>query len=174
MKVTTVGIDLAKNVFRVHGCDARGRTVFSKQLTRRQLPGFLANLPRCLVGMEACSSAHYWAREIQKLGHEVRLMTPRFVRPYVKANKNDASDAEGDLRGGAAAGRRCASLRSRARLSRTCKRCTARVINWSRSAPPRPGAASHAPLKEAEYMTATGLSLIGLNQRPCAWGAVHI
>ena len=94
MKVTTVGIDLAKNVFRVHGCDARGRTVFSKQLTRRQLPGFLANLPRCLVGMEACSSAHYWAREIQKLGHEVRLMTPRFVRPYVKANKNDASDAE--------------------------------------------------------------------------------
>jgi transposase len=94
MEVTTVGIDLAKNVFRLHGCDARGRAVLRKQLGRRQLLAFVARLPRCVVAMEACASAHYWAREIQKLGHRVRLINPRFVRPYVKANKNDASDAE--------------------------------------------------------------------------------
>ncbi len=94
MKVTTLGIDLAKNVFRVHGCDASGKVVVSKSLTRRQLQVFVANLPPCLVGMEACATAHYWAREIQKHGHEVRLMAPQFVRPYVKANKNDTRDAE--------------------------------------------------------------------------------
>jgi transposase len=93
-KVTTVGIDLAKNVFQLHGCDVRGKAVLRKQLGRRQLLGFVANLPRCLVAMEACASAHYWARKIEKLGHEVRLIGPRFVKPYVKANKNDASDAE--------------------------------------------------------------------------------
>ena len=94
MQITTVGIDLAKNVFRLHGCDAQGRPVLRKQLARRQLLSFVANLPRCLVAMEACASAHYWAREIEKLGHQVRLISPRFVKPYVKANKNDASDAE--------------------------------------------------------------------------------
>ena len=94
MQVTTVGIDLAKNVFRLHGCDAQGRPVLRKQLARRQLLSFVANLPRCLVAMEACASAHYWAREIEKLGHQVRLIAPRFVRPFVKANKNDASDVE--------------------------------------------------------------------------------
>jgi len=94
MQVTTVGIDLAKNVFQLHGCDARGKAVLRKQLARGRLLGFVANLPRCLVAMEACASAHYWAREIEKLGHEVRLIGPKFVRPYVKANKNDASDAE--------------------------------------------------------------------------------
>jgi len=94
MQVTTVGIDLAKNVFQVHGCDAHGKPVLRKQLGRRQLLSFVANLQRCLVAMEACASAHYWAREIEKLGHQVRLIAPRFVRPYVKANKNDASDAE--------------------------------------------------------------------------------
>jgi transposase len=93
MQVTTVGIDLAKNVFQRHGCDAMGKAVLRKQLGRR-LIGFMANLPRCLVAMEACAGAHYWAREIEKLGHEVRLIGPQFVRPYVKANKNDASDAE--------------------------------------------------------------------------------
>ena len=94
MQITTVGIDLAKNVFCVHGCDANGKPVLRKQLSRRQLLSFIANLPRCLVAMEACASAHYWAREIEKLGHQVRLIAPRFVRPFVKANKNDASDAE--------------------------------------------------------------------------------
>jgi transposase len=94
MQVTIVGIDLAKNVFQVHGCDAKGKAVLRKQLSRGQLLNFVANLPPCVVAMEACASAHYWAREIEKLGHQVRLIAPRFVRPYVKANKNDASDAE--------------------------------------------------------------------------------
>jgi transposase len=94
MKVTTLGIDLAKHVIRLHGCDAKGRAVLRKQLGRRQLLRFIANLPRCLVAMEACASAHYWAREIEKLGHDVRLIGAQFVKPYVKANKNDARDAE--------------------------------------------------------------------------------
>ena len=94
MQITTLGIDLAKNVFQVHGCDANGKAVLRKQLSRRQLLNFVANLPRCVVAMEACAGAHYWAHEIEKLGHQVRLIAPRFVRPYVKANKNDASDAE--------------------------------------------------------------------------------
>jgi len=94
MQVTTLGIDLAKNVFCLHGCDANGKPVLRKQLSRGQLLSLVANLPRCLVAMEACASAHYWAREIEKLGHQVRLIAPRFVRPFVKANKNDATDAE--------------------------------------------------------------------------------
>lgn len=94
MQVATLGIDLAKNVFRLHGCDAKGKGVLRKQLTRGHLLGFVANPPRCLVAMEACASAHCWTREIEKLGHEVLLIVRRFVKPYVKANKNDASDAE--------------------------------------------------------------------------------
>ena len=81
MAVTTVGIDLAKNVFRLDGCDAQGRPVLRKQLGRRQLLSLVANLPRCLVAMEACASTHYWAREIEKLGHQVRLISPRLVKP---------------------------------------------------------------------------------------------
>lgn len=94
MNVTTLGIDLAKNVFRLHGVDGQGRTVVDRELRRRQLLPFIARLTPCLVGMEACGGAHYWAREIAKLGHEVRLMSPQFVRPYVKSNKTDAKDAE--------------------------------------------------------------------------------
>ena len=94
MKVTTLGIDLAKNIFRVHGCNGRGKAVVSKSLPRRQLSIFMAQLPPCLVGMKACPTSNYWGREIQKFGHQVRLMAPRFVRPYVKANKNDTADAE--------------------------------------------------------------------------------
>src|SRR5215831_12130828 len=93
MEVSTLGIDLAKNVFRLHGCDARGRAVLRKQIGRRQLLTFVARLPRCVVAMEACASALYWAREIEKLGHQVRLISPRFVKPYLKADKNDANDA---------------------------------------------------------------------------------
>lgn len=94
MQVTTLGIDLAKNVFQVHGVDAQGRQVFSKALRRSQLRNFVAQLPACRIGMEACGSAHYWARELKALGHEVRLMAPQFVKPYVKTNKNDRADAE--------------------------------------------------------------------------------
>ncbi|MGR8024911.1 IS110-like element ISBcen3 family transposase, partial [Burkholderia cenocepacia] len=94
MKVTTVGIDLAKNVFQIHGVDAHGKAVLKKQIRRDQLMLFFTNLPACLIGMEACASAHYWARRVQECGHTVRLMAPQFVKPYVKTNKNDAADAE--------------------------------------------------------------------------------
>ena len=94
MKVTTVGIDLAKNVLQVHGVDGRGKTVLRKRLKRDQMAAFFANLPACLIGMEACGSAHHWARKLQSLGHTVKLMAPQFVKPYVKTNKNDVADAE--------------------------------------------------------------------------------
>lgn len=94
MEITTVGLDLAKNVFQVHGVNERGKAVLRKQLRRAQVASFFANLSPCLVGMEACAGAHHWARKLQALGHTVRLMAPQFVKPYVKSNKNDAADAE--------------------------------------------------------------------------------
>lgn len=93
-EVITIGVDLAKNVFQVHGVDGDGEIVIRRQLRRARVLPFFAQQPRCLVGMEACATAHHWAREIGKLGHEVRLMPPRYVKPYVKRNKNDAADAE--------------------------------------------------------------------------------
>ena len=94
MDITTIGFDLAKTVFQVHGADGEGRAVLRRKLRRGKVLAFFAGLPSCLVGMEACASAHYWAREIQALGHEVRLIPPQYVRPFVKTNKNDAADAE--------------------------------------------------------------------------------
>lgn len=94
MEITTLGIDLAKSVFQVHGVDAEGRTVLKKKLRRNAVIEFLQSLPHCLVGMEACATAHYWAREIAALGHDVRLIPPAYVKPYVKRQKNDAADAE--------------------------------------------------------------------------------
>ena len=94
MKITTIGVDLAKNVFQVHGVDERGKVVLRKQLRREQMTTFFANLSPCLIGMEACGSAHHWARTLQGQGHTVRLMASQFVKPYVKTNKNDAADAE--------------------------------------------------------------------------------
>jgi transposase len=94
MQITTVGLDLAKNVFQVHGVNEHGKVVLRKQLRRDQVAAFFANLSACLVGMEACSSAHYWARKLESMGHTARLMAPQFVKPYVKSNKNDSRDAE--------------------------------------------------------------------------------
>lgn len=94
MKITTVGIDLAKNVFQVHAVDERGTVVLRKQLRRDQMTAFFANLPPCVIGMEACGSAHHWARTLKSFGHDARLMSPQFVKPYVKSNKNDVADAE--------------------------------------------------------------------------------
>jgi hypothetical protein len=94
MKITTIGIDLAKNVFQVHGVDERGKTGLKRQLKRAQMLPFFANRERCLIGMEACAGAHFWARKLQGLGHSVKLMAPQYVKPYVKSNKNDAADAE--------------------------------------------------------------------------------
>ena len=94
MQITTIGLDLAKSVFQVHGVDATGQVVVRKSLRRSQMLPFFAKLPACLVGMEACGTSHHWARELIKLGHEVRLMPPAYVKPYVKRGKTDAADAE--------------------------------------------------------------------------------
>lgn len=94
MEITTIGIDIAKRIFQIHGVDKNGKTILKKKLMRDQVLGFMVNLPKCLVGMEACGGANYWARELIKLGHEVKLMAPQFVKPYVKTNKNDQADAE--------------------------------------------------------------------------------
>jgi transposase len=94
VNITTVGVDLAKIVFQVHAVDARGKVVLRKQLKRDQVSRFFANLPPCLIGMEACASSHHWGRVLEGFGHTVRLMAPQFVKPYVKTNKNDMTDAE--------------------------------------------------------------------------------
>ncbi len=92
--VTTIGLDIAKSVFQVHGVDAAGQVVIRRQIKRRYVLAFFQKLPPCLVGIEACASAHHWSRELQALGHTVRLMPPAYVKPYVKRHKNDATDAE--------------------------------------------------------------------------------
>jgi transposase len=92
--VTTIGLDIAKSVFQVHGVDAEGNVAIRRQLKRRYVMIFFQKLPPCLVGIEACASSHHWSRELQALGHTVRLMPPAYVKPYVKRHKNDATDAE--------------------------------------------------------------------------------
>ena len=92
--ITTIGLDIAKSVFQVHGVDADGQVVVRRQLKRRYVLAFFQKLPPCLIGIEACASAHHWSRELQSLGHKVRLMPPAYVKPYVKRQKNDATDAE--------------------------------------------------------------------------------
>ena len=92
--ITTIGLDIAKSVFQVHGVDAEGNVIVRRQLKRRYVLTFFQRLPPCLVGIEACASSHHWSRELQALGHEVRLMPPAYVKPYVKRHKNDATDAE--------------------------------------------------------------------------------
>lgn len=94
MKITTTGVDLAKEVFQIHGVDAHGKTMLRKQLRRNEMAKSFANLEPCLIGMEACGSAHYWARKLSEFGHTVKMMAPQFVKPYVKTNKNDMADAE--------------------------------------------------------------------------------
>jgi len=94
MNTTTVGVDIAKSYFQVHGVDAHGRATLQKQLRRAEVLRFFANMPVCLIGMEACGSAHHWARKLTELGHQVKLMPAQFVKAYVKTNKNDARDAE--------------------------------------------------------------------------------
>src|SRR4029453_16749103 len=92
--ITTIGLDVAKSVFQVHGVDAGYQWVIRRQLKRRSVLAFFQKLPPCLVGIEACASSHYWSRELQALGHTVRLMPPAYVKPYLKRQKNDAADAE--------------------------------------------------------------------------------
>src|SRR5499426_428389 len=92
--ITTIGLDIAKSAFQVHGVDAAGQVVIRRQLRRRHVQAFFQKLPPCLVGIEACASSHHWSRELQALGHTVRLMPPAYVKPYVKRQKNDSTDAE--------------------------------------------------------------------------------
>jgi transposase len=95
MNITRIGLDLAKNVFQVHAVDRSEQVLIRRQLSRSQMVGFFEKLPPCLIGMEACASAHHWARTLQQMGHTVRLIAPQFVKPYIKSQKNDANDAEG-------------------------------------------------------------------------------
>ena len=94
MTVATIGLDIAKSVFQVHGVDSAGHVVVRQRLTRRRVLAFFEKLAPCLIGIESCSSSHYWARELIARGHEVRLMPAQYVKPYVKRGKNDAADAE--------------------------------------------------------------------------------
>src|ERR1700749_4694209 len=92
--ISTICLDIAKSVFQVHGVDANGLVVIRRQLKRRYVLAFFEKLPSCLIGIEACASSHHWSRQLQALGHTVRLMPPAYVKPYVKRQKNDAADAE--------------------------------------------------------------------------------
>ena len=125
-EVSTVGIDLAKSVFQVHGADTSGAVVFRKKLRRDQVLTFFSTLPRCVVAMEACASAHYWAREIALAGHDTRLIPPAYVKPFVKRQKNDMADAEA-LLARRRSGRRCGSFRARARRPRPAQWCSVRA-----------------------------------------------
>ena len=93
--IKVLGIDLAKNIFQLHGTDQRGKCVLSKRLTRAKLMEFMLNLPPCLIGIEACMGAHHWARIFERMGHAVKIMAPQFVKPYIRSNKNDRNDARG-------------------------------------------------------------------------------
>ena len=133
MDISTIGLDLAKSVFQVHGVDASGAVVVRKTLRRAQVLPFFAKLPRCLVGMEACGTSHHWARELIKLGHEVRLMPPAYVKPYVKRGQDRRQRCRGDLRSGhpsddAVRGGEVA------RAAGGAGDCTARASCWSSSA----------------------------------------
>ena len=132
MQISTIGLDLAKTVFQVHGIDANEKVVVRKQLRRSQVMAFFAALSPCLVGMEACATAHYWARELRKLGHEVRLMPAKDVKAYVKRNKNDAADAEAICEAVRRPTMRFVTVKSAEQQGRLCS--TGCAINWCVSA----------------------------------------
>jgi len=131
-EITTIGLDLAKHVFQVHGIDAQGTTVVRKRLRRGQVLAFFSRIPRCVVGLEACATAHYWARELRALGHEVRLMPAQYVKAYIKRNKHDAADAEAIAR--RLADRPCDLCRLRRQSNRRPSCCIVAVSSWCASA----------------------------------------
>jgi transposase len=128
MEITTIGLDLAKSVFQVHAIDDTGKAIVRRALRRSQLLPFFSKLQPCLIGMEACGTSHYWGRELAKLGHEVRLMPPAYVKPYVKRGKTDAADAEAICE----AVRR-PTMRFVRPSNRRPWRCTGPAICWSSS-----------------------------------------
>ena len=132
-QATTIGLDIAKHVFQLHGADAAGHVLFRKRITRVKLLGFLAAQTRCVVAMEACAGAHYWAREIAKLGHHVRLIAPAYVKPFIKRQKNMPPMQRPSVK--RPSGRACASFRSRPKSSRRTASCSEPVISWCVSAP---------------------------------------
>ena len=131
-EITTIGLDLAKHVFQVHGIDAEGRTVLRKRLRRGQVLAFFSRIPRCVVGLEACATAHYWARELGALGHEVRLMPAQYVKAYIKRNKHDAADAERFAR--RLGDRPCDLCRLRRQNNRRPSCCIVAASSWCASA----------------------------------------
>ncbi len=127
MNVTRIGIDLAKQIFQIYGFDKHEVIALRKQLRRSQMLSFFEKLTTCLVGMEACSSSHYWSRELQQLGHQVRLIVPQYVKPYVKGNKNDA---EAICEAVGRPSMRFVSVKTVA-LNRICKQSIGYAANWS-------------------------------------------
>ena len=128
-EASIIGLDLAKRSFQAHGALADGSVAFRKKLTRERVLGFLAEQPRCVVAMEACGSAYHWGRAIRDAGHEVRLIPPAYVKPFVKRQKNDAADAEAIAE--RQADRPCASLLSKRRNNRRAPCCFGHGISWS-------------------------------------------
>jgi hypothetical protein len=132
-EVSTIGLDLAKTVFQAHGADASGEVDFRKKLKRERLLAFFAGQPRCVVAMEACASAHYWAREIGALGHETRLIAPAYVKPFVNRQKNAWPMPRRSAR--RRSGRRCGSSSRRAPRRKARRWCSAPEICWSDKGP---------------------------------------
>src|ERR1700704_5772390 len=158
MQITTIGLDLAKNVFQVHGIDATGQVVVRKSLRRSQMLPFFAKLPSCLVGIEACGTSHHWARELIKLGHEVRLMPPSYVKPYVKRGKTDAADAEAICEAVTRPGMRFVPVKTVARQSVLMPHRTRDLLVRQRTMLIN---AIRAHMAELGYMMAQGKSGIG-------------
>ncbi|MDF1761761.1 MAG: IS110 family transposase [Coxiellaceae bacterium] len=100
MNINSLGIDIAKNIFQLHGVDSMGKTILKKRIAREQLNSYVANLPVCTIFLESCSGSNYWARTFQQYGHTVKLISPQFVKPFVKTNKNDANDAQAIVEAG--------------------------------------------------------------------------
>jgi transposase len=132
-QATTIGLDIAKHVFQVHGADGAGHVLFRKRITRVKLLGFLAAQARCVVAMEACAGAHYWAREIAKLGHHVRLIAPAYVKPSSSGRRMMPPMQRPSVK--RRSGRACALFRSRAKNSRRMASCSEPAISWCVSAP---------------------------------------
>src|SRR4029077_16603609 len=132
MTIETLGVDIAKNVFQLHGVNRNGRVVMKRRVMRDQLLAVLAQIDPCTMVVEACTGAFYWARKFEALGHQVKIISPQYVKPFVRRQKNDGNDAEAIC----TAARQHLSSRRRPSPSRTSRRCIALASGWSITAPP--------------------------------------